>query len=433
MKPNYNDIEKAVQDARPAPLTPDETQALMREVSLRMRSSMPSPYTRFLFVSTKTMIPLALIIAVLLGGGVTVAASDDARPGDFLFPVDRAVEDFRLALSSDKDKEDLRIKFADERLREFDSIVDEEIGDTELTGALTEAEADIFTNETIVKLEAGDKKVYFSTDADTREEIIQVIVDGYGYTEAEVDAVLVIETEDRESRETDRGLSEEGRARLEHALTVLNTFVSDTLSSASTSPGVLNAISVIEEHLQNRAENFSGELRAKVRDDKARFEIRNGTEKVRVEIKDGEVRIKSDSHDDDDDGDDESRGRGSDDDDSDDDGDRNSSSGLEIEADVFTDITLVKVEQNDKKTSFSTSADTRAEIIAEILTRYPLLTTAQIDSALELEIEDRASRADDSDEDSDDDSDDDSGKDDDDDDSDNDEDDDSSGKGSDDD
>lgn len=411
MKPNYNDIEKAVQDARPAPLTPDETQALMREVLLRTQAPVPSPYSRFLFVNTKTMIPLALIIAVLLGGGVTVAASDDARPGDFLFPVDRAVEDFRLTLSGEKEKEDLRIKFAEERVREFDSIVDEEIGDTELEGNLTEAEADIFTNETIVKLEAGDKKVYFSTDADTRAEIIAVIVDGYGYTEAEVDAVLVVETEDRESRETDRGLSEEGRARLEHALTVLNTFVSDTLSSASTSPGVLNAIATIEAHLQSRAENFSGEFRAKVRDDKARFEIRNGDEKVRVEIKDGAVRIKSESHDDDDDRDDDSRGRGSDDqdDDSDNDSNQNSSSALEIEADVFTDVTLVKVEQNDKKTSFSTNAKTRATIIAEILTRYPLLTTAQIDSALELDIEDRASNADDSD----DDSDDDSGKDDD--------------------
>lgn len=402
-------LEDMLEKSTPEPLSAQERGRVWDNVEKRMHTSVPSPYFH-LFVSHKSMIPLVILVAVLLAGGGTVAASDAARPGDLLFGVDRAVEDVRLSLSNADTKADLKAKFASERLREFESIVDEEIGDTTLTSTLTEAEADVFTNETIVKLEAGDKKVYFSTDADTRAEIIAVIVDNYGYTEAEVDAVLTIETEDRESRDEDRGLSEEGRARLEHALTVLNSFMQDTLNSASTTPAVLSALAVIESRLQERADGLPSEFRAKVRDDKARFEIRNGEEKVRVEIKDGEVRIKSDDDDEDDDRDDDSRS--SDDDEDEDKDDDSSQSGLEIEADVFTDTTIVKVENNDTKSTFSTSAKTRTAIIAEVLTRYPLLTTTQIDAALELEIEDRASRADDSEDDSDEDEDDDSGKDD---------------------
>ncbi|KKT79236.1 MAG: hypothetical protein UW76_C0032G0008, partial [Parcubacteria group bacterium GW2011_GWF2_44_8b] len=38
------------------------------------------------------MIPLFLALIIAFGVGGTVVASDSARPGDLLFPVDRAVE-----------------------------------------------------------------------------------------------------------------------------------------------------------------------------------------------------------------------------------------------------------------------------------------------------------------------------------------------------
>ena len=82
----------------------------------------------------------------------------------------------------------------------------------------------------------------------------------------------------------------------------------------------------------------------------------------------------------------------SDDDDSSDD----SNSGLEIEADIFTNETVVKVEINDNKDTFITSAKTRAEITAEILVKYPTLTSVQVESALKIETEDRSSRPSDS-------------------------------------
>src|SRR3989344_242103 len=92
----------------------------------------------------------------------------------------------------------------------------------------------------------------------------------------------------------------------------------------------------------------------------------------------------SDDHDDDDDDDDEDE-----DDDRDDD---NSNDELEVEADVFTDITIVKVElSNGRKTVFTTTADTRAEVVDVVADRFDL-TEAEVEDALDFEIEDRASR-----------------------------------------
>lgn len=369
-------LESLLEQAAPDSLTESERQHLVRAVMARTARSIPSPYS---FISTRSMIPLAIALIVLLGAGGTVAASDSARPGDFLFPLDRGIEEVRLALAPNEDKDTLRIRFAEERIKEFDAIVDTEAGATELSGPLTEAEATIFTNETLVKLEAGDTKVFFKTNATTREALVTEIASLYGFSEAEVDAVLVIETEDRESRATDRGNSEDAKLRIEHAISVLSAFAERTRSQASTSPGVLNALERLEARLESRVEGRE-ELRSKSDDNKTRIELRNEEGKVRIEVREDEVRIKSDSKD----GSDEDRSS-----------DRSSSdTKLEIEADVFTDSTVVKVEQNDQKTTFTTSATTRAAIIAEILTRYPFLVSSEVDAALDLEVEDKESKED---------------------------------------
>ncbi len=70
---------------------------------------------------------IGIIIAVLLlGGGATLAVSDNAAPGDILFPVDRAVERFRLSVASDEKEAELRVKFAKERVEEVEKILAEE-------------------------------------------------------------------------------------------------------------------------------------------------------------------------------------------------------------------------------------------------------------------------------------------------------------------
>lgn len=103
----------------------------------------------------------------------------------------------------------------------------------------------------------------------------------------------------------------------------------------------------------------------------------------------------SDSDSDSDSNDDSSSNSNDDSNDQSNDDSISSSSALEIEADIFTNETIVKVEINDKKSLFSTSAKTRAEIISEIMIKYPTLTSAEIESVLNLETENRSSRAND--------------------------------------
>src|SRR3989344_3601546 len=90
----------------------------------------------------------------------------------------------------------------------------------------------------------------------------------------------------------------------------------------------------------------------------------------------------SDDHDDDDDDDDEDEDEDEDEDDDRD--DDNSNDELEVEADVFTDITIVKVElSNGRKTVFTTTADTRAEVVDVVADRFDL-TEAEVEDAIDF-------------------------------------------------
>lgn len=107
-----------------------------------------------------------------------------------------------------------------------------------------------------------------------------------------------------------------------------------------------------------------------------------------------------DEDDDDDDDDDDNRGRGGHDDDEDDDDDSNddnctttsTSSALEVEADVFTDTTIVKVEKGGVKTVFETDATTLSGVVDVVANRFSL-TASEVEAVLDFEIEDRASRS----------------------------------------
>lgn len=173
-----------------------------------------------------------------------------------------------------------------------DDSNDDDSSDDEANGSL-EIEADVFTDMTIVKVELSNSdKTVFSTDADTRAEVVAVVVERFNLTASEVEAVLDLEVEDRASRAKDRA-------------------------------------------------KLTGE--------------NNKPIKVCVHS--------------------------------------TSTSGFSIEADVFTDTTIVKVETNGSTTVFETSATTSDSVVTAIAARFTSLTTSQIKSVLDFEVEDRASRA----------------------------------------
>jgi hypothetical protein len=116
-------LEEKIVSAKPADLSATEQAALMQAVRAKIHGKpIASPFFLPILIFPKTMIPILLILALTLGAGGTVAASDGARPGDILFPLDRAIEDFRITFAPDGEKQELRIKFASERLEEFDDI-----------------------------------------------------------------------------------------------------------------------------------------------------------------------------------------------------------------------------------------------------------------------------------------------------------------------
>jgi hypothetical protein len=71
------------------------------------------------------MIPLIISAIVLLTAGGTVAASDDAKPGDLLFPIDRATERVQIAFAGQEKKVKLKTKFARERMSEVAELLAE--------------------------------------------------------------------------------------------------------------------------------------------------------------------------------------------------------------------------------------------------------------------------------------------------------------------
>lgn len=65
---------------------------------------------------------------------------------------------------------------------------------------------------------------------------------------------------------------------------------------------------------------------------------------------------------------------------------------VQIEADVFTDVTLVKVEKNDVKSFYETSTRDRSLLVIEVASHFGL-DPALVSNVLDFELEDRASRA----------------------------------------
>ena len=374
-------------DQKAASLTTAQKNELWERIKAETVSStpIPSPYL-FNFNFKKPMAPIIAVIALMLGVGGTAAASESARPGDLLFPIDQAIEDVRLALAtSDEAEARLKIVFAEERLAELRSLLEEEnsSNDDNLNEVIItqfEAEADVFTDPTIVKVEINDRKTTFETTADTREEVIAEIVARFKVDRATVDRVLDFEIEDRASRVKDLSTSVSSDDDRVRTSVTLFEELTGSLSDDDQSR-------FVEELLRSFD---SSSARVEVRNDDdgdSRIEIRDGETRIRIEEKDGEVEVRVREDDD---------SRSSEDDDSSDDSRSSSSSFFEAEADVFTDTTIVKVEINDRKTTFETTADTREEVIAEIVARFNV-DRATVDRVLDFEIEDRASRAKDSD------------------------------------
>ena len=119
------DLEKFFKEAKNIKLTTEEKSGILRSI---VRNPLPIgrnmwSINNFKLIFTKPM-PIAIIIAILIGGGVS-AAAEQSLPGETLFPlkvsVNEKVRGF-LAVSGEAEA-NLQIKLAERRLEEAEKLV----------------------------------------------------------------------------------------------------------------------------------------------------------------------------------------------------------------------------------------------------------------------------------------------------------------------
>lgn len=352
-------------------LSEEERGRLWRSVTVahaRIPRVTPSPYSGWVisrFTHSHSMITAAIALMLALSAGATVIAADDSRPGDVLFPIDRAAENVRVALARNDKKDELRIRFANERAMEVESIIDEEGERVRLS---TTARAKFSGNaalEAALMAVSSDDSGDTPDDSDSRKDSEDDIKGGERIANGLSVAVGYLT---KVSAELEAKGNVQAKESVDAVIARLNSKIGEIPEG-------------LRLRLKLDSENTDNNLRIRVRteeegDGNGKTEVRRDGVRTRVEFKNGEIRIESKK-------DDDSR-----------DGFSTNRSGLEIEADVFTDRTIVQVERNGTKELFVTSAKTRADVVAAIATKLNL-SIADVDAVLDFEIENRASRQDD--------------------------------------
>lgn len=302
MKNKDKTIETLLRETRFLNLSDREADQAWGTISQRIESSgafSPLPTKR------KTMIPLLIGALLFASAGGTVAASNSAVPGDKLYGIDRAVESVRVALAREDSSNELRLRFAEERLLEVQALVERARAKANATStdstssrqaATTTATTTASSTATTTPGRSGDKVAHGVDVALSYLNEVSAKLAASGNTEAVARLALVIE------RLENIANNEDVRVQLKKdgAFKLRLKGVSDSSASASSSSDVKI--------------NTSG--------NKGRIEVREIGEKIRFEIlNNGDMKVKSqtdiDNEDDDDEDEDEdddddrsSRGRG---------------------------------------------------------------------------------------------------------------------------
>lgn len=210
---NSNNLEENLKEIRLKGVSAETKNVLWARITLLKSDEEKKIFLLPIFNLKKYMIGALIALMVILGGGGAVVASNNAVPGDALYGLDLAVEKAKINFAGESEKKnELRIKFAEERVAEAKAKSHSEDNDSVdtstvdlSTATITEIEADVFTNETTVKIEANDKHYGFVTAKKTKADVVAEIASKYNLTVAQVEAIIDFETEDRVSRPEDKG------------------------------------------------------------------------------------------------------------------------------------------------------------------------------------------------------------------------------------
>lgn len=285
-----NNLEENLSKIKIRQISTEEKDSLWHNIVVRKAKEreVKSSFLSILSISSfnfhmNKLIVGALALVLVLGGGTMVAASNQSMPGDLLFPVDLAIEKIQIKLAGEEQRHELKLKFAEERVEEIKKVSEEKsvpavlVTDLSLV-AVTQIEAEVFTNETIVKIEGGDKKYGYLSALKTKAELVKEIATKYSLSEEKVNALIAFSIEDRASRADDKG------------------FLNKTHSvnfSEDESDDVGKALTDLEELLEG---NESDERAQKIEASLQELLILLGDDSdLEVKKKDGKIKIESDS------------------------------------------------------------------------------------------------------------------------------------------
>lgn len=295
-------------------LSESESSQLLAQVLLTGSvAPVASPY-HFSYFSFKPMSFVAVLLICLLGAGGTVAAAGAAKPGDLLFPLDRATEVIHLALVFGDEKAALQNQFINERFAELQTILNEEnitittasstdgvlLGTSDALLAASSSlrfTAKVFTETTVIQIIVGSSTpVYFTTAATSTAAIVDVLAARYGLLSAFVMMHLVIADQHRISTPSDKGaivVHPEGEVRVANAVAVLAAQLAGQTDSKKRQAylrALLDEVSSVRVSGRDDAPLRLDTERIKIEDD--RTEDRGEGSRVQIKQKGDQVEIK---------------------------------------------------------------------------------------------------------------------------------------------
>ncbi len=146
------------------------------EGRIHARKSLFNKMNIFSMFNPKLIMASFVGFAIIASSAATVAAAGNAKPGDLLFPIDVAVEKIQIVISSDKKKDELKIKFAEERLEEVKVVLAgglfgaDHAATSELSSATATSPNNIHKSEVALSV-ALDRLEQTKTDLEERNEI----------------------------------------------------------------------------------------------------------------------------------------------------------------------------------------------------------------------------------------------------------------------
>lgn len=119
-------ITQLLEEKTPA-LSAVQKEALWKQIesSLVVPTPIPTPFL-FTFIQTRYMASFILALMLVLGSTGTVMASNSARPGDLLYPIDRATETVEGSFLRGDVKAHFTAELAQERVDELHALLNDD-------------------------------------------------------------------------------------------------------------------------------------------------------------------------------------------------------------------------------------------------------------------------------------------------------------------